>query len=212
MVNTVEQYNPAQDLLPTRQSLLSRLKSWDDQASWQEFFATYWKLIYSAARKAGLTDAEAQDVVQETVLAICKQMPEFQYDPQIGSFKGWLLKQTFWRIQDQFRKRLPANKAESTEISQTDLATKLPDPAGCALEKHWDSEWNNNLLQAAVERAKQKADPKQFQLFALYVLQKWSVPRICAFLKVPRGQVYLAKFRVTRLVKHEMEFLKQKWI
>src|SRR5262245_37419305 len=49
--------------IPTRQSLLVRLKDWDDSTSWKDFFDTYWKLIYGVARKAGLTDAEAQDVV-----------------------------------------------------------------------------------------------------------------------------------------------------
>ena len=47
--------------LPTRHSLVERLKDLDDQASWQEFFDTYWRLIRSVALKAGLTEAEAQD-------------------------------------------------------------------------------------------------------------------------------------------------------
>ena len=54
----------ADELIPTRWSLICRLKDWNDQVGWREFFDTYWKLIYSVAIKAGLTDAEAQDVVQ----------------------------------------------------------------------------------------------------------------------------------------------------
>jgi len=52
--------------------LLSRLKDWRDDASWQEFFDTYWRLIYGVARKAGLSDAEAQDIVQETVFSVVR--------------------------------------------------------------------------------------------------------------------------------------------
>src|SRR6266446_5172844 len=100
---------PKQDeIIPTRASLLGRLKNWEDQSSWQEFFNIYWKLIYGVARKAGLTDAEAQDVVQETMASVAKHMPTFKYDPAIGSFKAWLLKMTRWRITDQLRKRGPA--------------------------------------------------------------------------------------------------------
>jgi len=55
------------DLIPTQKSLLSRLKNWDDQSSWKTFFDTYWRLIYAFARRAGLGDAEAQDVVQFSV-------------------------------------------------------------------------------------------------------------------------------------------------
>ena len=48
----------AEDLIPTRESLLSRLKNWDDQESWRDFFDTYWRLIFNLARKAGLSDAD----------------------------------------------------------------------------------------------------------------------------------------------------------
>ena len=61
---------PANEFIPTRRSLLSRLKNWNDQASWQDFFDTYWKLIYSVARQSGLHDAEAQDVLQEVLLVV----------------------------------------------------------------------------------------------------------------------------------------------
>ena len=54
--------------IPTRWSLISRLKDWDDRESWKNFFDTYWKLIYGAAIKAGLSDVEAEEVVQETVI------------------------------------------------------------------------------------------------------------------------------------------------
>ena len=93
--------------IPTRRSLLSRLKSWDDQASWREFFATYGRLIYCIAIKAGLTDAEAQDVVQETIIIVARKIPAFTYDPALGSFKSWLLLITRRRIEKQLKKRMP---------------------------------------------------------------------------------------------------------
>ncbi len=95
----------ADEMIPTRQSLLSRLKDWNDQEGWKVFFDTYWRLIYHTAVKAGLTDAEAQDAVQETVISVMKSMPTFEYDSQNGSFKSWLLRLTSWRITDQLRKR-----------------------------------------------------------------------------------------------------------
>ena len=74
--------------LPTRQTLLSKLKNWDDQSSWREFFNLYWRLIYGVARQAGLSEAEAQDVVQETIITVAKQIPQFRYDKSKGSFKS----------------------------------------------------------------------------------------------------------------------------
>ena len=75
------------ELLPTRASLLERMRDWQNQTSWQEFFDLYWKLIYGVARKAGLSDSEAQDVVQEVLVHVAKQMPTFRFDPALGSFK-----------------------------------------------------------------------------------------------------------------------------
>src|SRR5205814_8862902 len=93
------------DPIPTRHSLLNRLKDWGDQASWQDFFDTYWRLIYNVAVKAGLTDTQAQDVVQETVIAVARKIPELKADPAHGSLSAWLVRLTRWRIAEQFRKR-----------------------------------------------------------------------------------------------------------
>src|SRR5437868_9846954 len=94
-----------QDLIPTRESLLSRLKNWDDQESWRDFFDTYWRLIFNLARKAGLSDAEAQDIVQETVLSVARNIEGFRYDPTVCTFKSWMLQITRWRIANQKKKR-----------------------------------------------------------------------------------------------------------
>ena len=93
------------DLIPTRATLLHRLKDWRDNPSWQDFFDTYWKLIYGVAIKYGLNETEAQDAVQETMISVAKHMPTFEYDRSVGSFKAWLLNMTRWRITDQLRKR-----------------------------------------------------------------------------------------------------------
>lgn len=119
--------------IPTRSSLLKRLKNWQDQESWQEFFNLYGKLIFGFASKAGLTEAEAQDVVQETVLIVARKMPGFVYDPAAGSFKSWLMLITRRRIEKQLRKRLPvtaARASRSDETNRTATIEKFPDPAG----------------------------------------------------------------------------------
>jgi len=105
--------NNQDELIPTRWTLIEKLKNWDDQESWREFFDTYWKLIYGVAIKSGLTHPEAQDAVQETVMSVCRNMPNFKADPSFGSFKSWLLNLTRWRIVDQIRKR-PASRPADT--------------------------------------------------------------------------------------------------
>src|ERR1700722_16331892 len=112
------------ELTATRTTLLQRLKNWEDQSSWQEFFDVYWKLIYSAALNAGLNEAEAQDVVQETMISVAKHMPTFQYDRALGSFKAWLLNLTRWRITDQLRKRGRLAAFDPPDDTEADILGK----------------------------------------------------------------------------------------
>jgi len=202
-------------LIPTRRSLLTRLKNWDDQEGWREFFDTYWNLIYGVALKAGLTDAEAQDVVQETVIAVAKKMQDFHYDPAIGRFKGWLLHTTRWKIADQFRKRLPAD-GPAAPGSETATGTarieRVADPQGPELEAVWEEEWERNLLDAARERVKRRVDDKQYQMFDLYVVKEWPVQKVANTLGVSTGRVYLAKHRVMALIRREIKHLERRVI
>ncbi len=217
-----------EELLPTRQSLLSRLKDWEDQESWREFFDTYWHLIYGLAVKCGLTEAEAQDVVQETMLAVAKEMPGFKYDPAVGSFKGWLLQITRWRIADQFRKRPPVGahgsvcppaeqapptlKGDTERHDRTATIERIADPASEQLDEFWEQDWQRSLLHAAIERVKRHVSPKQFQMFDLFVTQQWPMESVTSTLGVNRAQVYMAKLRLTRLLKKEVAALEAKGI
>src|SRR5688572_21154942 len=133
-----------EDYLPTRTSLLRRMKQWDDQESWRDFFNTYWKLIYSAAVKAGLNDAEAQDVVQDTVIAVAKKIEDFKYDPALDSFKGWLLYLTRKRIALHYRKRERDRGGKGATLESLPSSSELerfPDPAGVDIEAIWNDEW-----------------------------------------------------------------------
>jgi len=200
------------ELIPTRTTLLSRLKNWQDQSSWQDFFDTYWQLIFGVALKGGLTRAEAEDVVQETMLSVAKHMPGFKYDPAIGSFKGWLLNMTRWRMTDQLRKRrhqeLPGESNQPDGDVDKDIGGMLPPD----LEKVWDMEWEDNLLHAAVTKARRKLDPRHYQIFDFYVNKGWSPEKISKVFAISTGQVYLIKHRVAEAIKQEVERLRTEMI
>jgi RNA polymerase sigma factor (sigma-70 family) len=198
------------DWLPTRTSLLRRLKQWEDQESWRDFFNTYWKLIYSAAGKAGLNDAEAQDVVQDIVIAVAKKIEDFKYDPALDSFKGWLLYLTRKRIALHYRKRERDRGGPARELAGRDFRAgleQIADPGGMEFEAIWNEEWEKNLADAALARAKQDSNPRQFQIFSCYVLKQWPVKEVAKTLGVTVAQVYLAKHRISALVRKEAKRL-----
>jgi RNA polymerase sigma factor (sigma-70 family) len=207
--------NKTSEFIPTSSSLLYRIKDWNDAASWQLFSDTYRRLIYKTAIQAGLREAEAQDVVQDTLLSVAKKMQNFEYNPGLGSFKGWLLQLTGWRIKNQLKKRLPTEHFESPsedESSGTSTALRVPDPAGAAMAAFWDAEWQKNLMEAAIQRVKQVASPRQYEIFHLHVVKKLPVARVARALNVNAAQVYLAKHRIAAMVKREVRRLEREMI
>src|SRR5262249_21644378 len=157
---------------------------------------------------------EAQEVVQETVIAVAKKMPEFKCVPAVGSFKGFLLQITSRRIADQFRKRAraeapppgsgqtpdPGPSAGRDDRSRTATVERVADPAGSALERLWDDEWQKQVTQAALERVKRRADPEQFQMFELHVLRQVPVGEVADKLGANAARVYFAKYKISRLL------------
>lgn len=196
--------------LPTRKSLLSRLRSWDDQDSWREFFDTYWRLIYDVATKSGLADAEAQDVVQETILAVAKQMPEFRYDPSRGQFKAWLRHIARCRITDHLRRhyRDPARGGAAPGEPEPGPGAEVDAAAADTLDALWDAEWEQHIMTHALERLRRRVRPEHFQIFELLVLQGWPASKVAKTLEVSLPQVYVTRHRLSAQLKKEVEILR----
>lgn len=194
---------------PTRRSLLGRLKNWHDQDSWQEFSKIYERLILDSALKAGLTSVEAQEVVQETLISVAKKIAGFNYDPDVGSFRNWLLQITRRRIVDQFRKRRPQTQAASD--SATNLE-QIPDPGGHSFEALWNEEWHVALLNMARAFVRRRVGARQYRMFEMYVLQQQPMRAVTRTLKVNAAQVYMAKYRIAQLLKREMKQLQKEML
>ena len=214
--------SPKDDSYPTRSSLLIRLKDTQDQRSWQEFNDIYGRLIFGFARKAGLTETEAEEVVQETMISAAKHLPEFRYDPKVCSFKTWLLNLTSWRIKDQLKKRKPAGAQHLTgsgeapaplsdDTTRTATINRVPDPHVIDLDTQFEQEWRRNLLAAALDRVKGKFSLKHYQIFDLLVVKEWPAADVARSLGVSFANVYVTKHRVAAAVKKEVKRLEKEF-
>jgi RNA polymerase sigma factor (sigma-70 family) len=197
------------ELLPTRRSLIERLRDLGDQPSWREFFDIYWKLIYGAAIRAGLSDQEAEDVVQETVIGVARKMESFCYDPSVCSFKGWLMHVTRCRIADQFRRRRPQNVPLAAPRADTTAETtlNLHDPAADVLEGIWNEEWQKNLVDVAMDRVRRQANPEHYQIFHLHAVKGLGVRDVAKLTGASLPKVYVTYHRIAKLVKAEVRRL-----
>ena len=195
--------------LRTRPTLLFRLREWEDGASWGEFNRLYRRLIYGRARRAGLAHADAEEVAQDVFKRVAETIKEFDLDPNRGSFRGWLMKLTHWRIADKFADRPPAERQQSARAEgdrdSTATIERVPSPA--EEEDEWDIEWQRHILAAAVERLARKVQPRHFQVFDLYVRQQWPVLRVARELGINPASVYVIGHRLTKQLKAEAEKL-----
>lgn len=208
MMAITDQESDAGEFLATRQSLLSRLRNWDDEVGWREFFDAYWRFIYSVARRSGLGDEDAQDVVQEVLSGVARKMPEFHYD-RSKSFKGWLMVQIRSRIIEHHR-RTAAKRSVTQPLpeSETLLASVRSDSAADpAFDSLWDAEWRQHMLEAALRRVQAKVSARQFLIFTHVGLRGDPVTQVRKTLGVSLAQVYLAKHRVGKLLKAELRRL-----
>ncbi len=201
--------------IQTRPSLLNRLKSGDDNESWLEFYRVYGKLVRDFAIQAGLTDTEADEVVQDTAIAVARNLPEFRYDPKMCRFKTWLLNQTSWRIKDQFKKRKVGQASclsgagemsalPSDGTARTATINRVPDPTAINLDALFEVEWRKNLLTTALERLKPRFSLKQIQIFDLHALKEWPAADVTKSLGVSLACVYVTKHRMAAALRQEM--------
>src|SRR5262245_36152357 len=110
--------SPPGSSLETRPSLIHRLRSGADEASWRDFLSIYSGLIQAFALKAGLNAEEAEEVLQETMVGISRRLPTFVYDPKVCRFRTWLLTQARWRIGQQLKRRNnPGAAAQGGNVS-----------------------------------------------------------------------------------------------
>jgi RNA polymerase sigma factor (sigma-70 family) len=201
----------AEDNLPTRQSLLQRLKNWGDGASWDDFARTYYRFLRGIALKSGLTEAEADDVVQETMLSVAKTIPTFEYDPAVGSFKGWLALIVRRRIADYVRKRhYHADGVCIAREQHAETTVMANHPADSfTLEEQWQEEWSRSVLEVATANVKERLRNIEYQMFHLHVVKQLSVPEVARLLGVKGAQVYFAKYKVGGMMRREIKRLER---
>ena len=202
------------DYSRTRRSLLARLQDWQDHDGWREFVDRYGRFIFNIARRSGLSREEAEDVLQDTMLSVAKKIPNFRYEGERGSFRAWLVMIVKSRIIDHLRKvyrripsagAAPADREEATRLEER--IAQQEDVLGH--EAMWQREWEDYVLEAALERAKRRMSAKHFLAFRMCSQQQKSPSEVARSLGISLAKVYLIRHRATRIVAAEIESLRE---
>lgn len=169
-----------------------------DEAAWAAFVARYGRLIARWCRQWGLQESDAEDVTQNVLLELAKQIRTFEYDRN-GSFRGWLrtVAQRSWSrfVQARQRAGVPTTEPLFETLAEEQLLEQL--------EKESDQE----LLELAMRRVRSRVQPHTWEAFRLLALEQQSGAAVAEALQMTLGAVFVARSKVQKMLRLEIERL-----
>ncbi len=177
----------------TRISLLLRLRDTHDVPAWERFVSLYAPLFYGFARRKGLQDADAADIAQEVLTSVAQQMPQWQYTPERGSFRGWLFTIARNRVNNWL-----AGAARRMDGAGGDdnLAAMHSQPDTAPEAAEWDAEYARHVFHWAAGIVRQRISEQTWKAFEITAVEGRSGADAASTLGMTIGAVYLARSRV----------------
>jgi RNA polymerase sigma-70 factor (ECF subfamily) len=183
----------------TPASLLERLRRPDEPEAWERFVRLYTPLLYHWARRLGSPRDNASDLVQEVLTLLVQKLPTFAYDKD-RRFRAWLWTVTLnqWRTS---RRRHNPTLVQGREDALVGLA--VPDDAEAVSE----AEYRQFLVGRAMTLMQSEFQPSTWQAFWQCVVCDQPGAEVARALGLTENAVYLAKGRVLRRLREELDGL-----
>ncbi len=198
------QYTGTRGFPDTRPSLLQSLRGSAAGESWARFFAFYAPAVMRVARFRGLDDHDADDVVQQVMLAVSRHIGGFEYDRDRGQFRQWVRRITEAKIADHFRRRPRAVTGLELEDQVCDQLT--PDELW---EQTWEDEWKLQDITFCLETIRDTVAPRTFEAFRMYVIEGASAADTAAALGMSTHHVHVTRCQIIRRVKKQITALRE---
>lgn len=190
----------------TRASLLVQIRDGANAGAWQEFMRLYGPVVYGFARKRGLQDADAADVMQDVMRSVSSAIGRLEYDRNQGAFRGWLFTISRNKIFNflSARRIRPQSSGDSTTNQMLDSHPDGNDGADV-----WELEYQRRLATIAMERIKSEFQEKTWRAFWLTAVEGVAAPDAAQQVGISPGAIYVAKSRVLARLKDEVETLRR---
>jgi RNA polymerase sigma factor (sigma-70 family) len=191
----------------TRASLLVQIRDGANHAAWQEFVNLYGPVVYGFARKRGLQDADAADIVQDVLRSVSSSIGRLDYDRRQGTFRGWLFTITRNKVFNFLtaRRIRPQGAGDS---STGRLLAEQPDGSNAAAEA-WETEYQRRVAAMAMERIKSDFAESTWQAFWLTAVEGLAAAEVARRVGMSAGAIYVAKSRVLARLKEEVDSLRE---
>lgn len=187
----------------TSETLLTRLADPADQAAWDQFIATYERALTGYCRSRGLQEADVREVLQEVLLAVHRQIPDWKPSGRRNSFRVWLLRTTHRHCLKAIRQR---NRADCS-VGGTEARIRIE--AVCASDRRGDDDgdWRRWAFQWAASQVRDEVTPVAWNAFWRSAVQQVPAAEIAEQLEMSVGAVYTTKCRVLAKIRRRVEQL-----
>ena len=202
------QHEPSLTTL-TSATLLAELRAPENRTVWQQYVDRYRPVIVGYARRRGLSDEEAQDAAQETLMLFSRAYVDGKYEREKGRLRKWLLAIAHNQISNAFRRR---NKHEVQVVDkpeETAFFARIGDDK--ASEDIWEQEWRQGVLQACLEEVRQQVDAKTMQAFVETSVGGTPAGEVAERLGITRNAVYLARHHVLKRIREMIPDMEEIW-
>ncbi len=187
----------------TTSTILQRLHNFDDRTVWDNFARRFRKPLLAFARKIGIPGDEAEDVVQEILLAFAEAFRRDQYDPGKGRLSHWLFGIAYRQIANVRRKRAIEGARRDPRGEKTSFLGSVP--AENDARATWDEEWEKSLIDTCLRQARAEVSESTYRAFEIVVRQGRTPDDAAAELNMTRNAIYVAKHRVLKRLEELMK-------
>jgi RNA polymerase sigma-70 factor (ECF subfamily) len=190
----------------TRASLLVQIRDGSNHDAWQEFIKLYGPVVYGFARKRGLQDADAADLMQDVMRSVSSAIGRLDYDRNQGTFRGWLFTITRNKVFNFLSARRIRPQA-SGDSGTNRLLESHPDTSDGSDE--WEMDYQRRVAAIAMERVKTEFQENTWLAFWLTAVDGVAVAEVAKQVGLSHGAIYVAKSRVLARLKEEVEAMRR---
>lgn len=183
----------------TSSTLLLRVRDTGDHPAWSRLVALYTPLLHAWVRRAGVLPQDADDLVQEVLLALAREMPAFRYDRTKGTFRGWL--RTVLTNRVRYGRRAGRGRGPAETDAGIDLDA-LEDPAS-ELSRVWDEEHDRHVAAGLLDAVRHEFGGTVWSAFIRVVTGGEKPAEVAADLGLSVDSVYQARSRVLARLRRE---------
>ncbi|WDE96470.1 sigma-70 family RNA polymerase sigma factor [Lentisphaera profundi] len=192
---------------PTNQTLLQRVKNQHDDDSWDEFNSYYRPFISMIVASCKLRSHDISEVVQLVMIRLWKSLPKFNYDPQVGNFRGWLTTITYNAVRNYVNskayKQSSLNNLEESHVPISNFEEMISESE---LDKIAEREWGIYICELAWNNIKESFESNIQEIYPL-LLNEVSPDDIAEKLDIKRNTVYVYKKRLNKKLFAEIRRL-----